>query len=209
MRQPIAAPQTTMDIVTSSRATSLTHYAARLSWVCPIITIMTFAFLMLGGQIIPRRAIALIASSALCILLIGLILAVVALLGISRHGTRRILAPAIVGIIINGLLFSFVVASFVASRARRTQQRGSIDVSAVRVVRVVSYQSPVSAGGVLGTTRYLDSWSRRNPKIRAWMKTLSANAAASSALIISATAPCARTAIPDGDRAARNSARTI
>lgn len=123
-----------MNTVTPSRTTSFCYFAARLSWVCPIITIITFASLIIGGEIIPRRTIAVIASSGLCLLLIGLILAIAALLGVPRQGTRGILAPAIVGIIINGLLLFLAVAWSVGSRARRPYQHGSIAVPAVRVV---------------------------------------------------------------------------
>ena len=122
-----------MDTARPPKTASFSHYAARISWVCPIITIVIFVALILGGHIIARKAIALVASSALCLLIIGLILAIVALFGISKHGTKGILAPAVVGIILNGLLLSFVVASFVTSRARQMQQHGEID-SPVRVV---------------------------------------------------------------------------
>lgn len=101
-------------------------YAARLSCICPIITIVACALLMLGGQTLARPTIAAIASAALCLLVPGLVLAVVALLGISRHGTRGLRAPALVGLIANGLLISFVVASIVASRSGRTRPHGSI-----------------------------------------------------------------------------------
>lgn len=112
--------------MTPPRMKSFSHYAAKLGWVCPAVTAVTFLFLMLGGQNIGRRNIALIASAALCLLVVGLILSITAMLGIPRCGRRGILAPAIVGIIINGLLICFVVASFLVSRVRRAQQHGSI-----------------------------------------------------------------------------------
>lgn len=119
--------------MTPAGTTSFSRYAARLSWVCPIITTLTIALLMLGGQIFARRTIALTASAALCLLVIGLLLGFVALLGISKQGRRGILAQAIVGIILNGLLLSFLVASLVASRGRPAHQRGSVDAPAVPV----------------------------------------------------------------------------
>jgi len=123
-----------MDTATPPRTASFSHYAAKLSWVCPIITIIIFVLLILDRQIIARKTIALVASSALCLLVIGLILGVIALFGISKHGTKGILAPAIVGVIINGLLISFVVTNFITSRARAMQQHGGIDASPVRAV---------------------------------------------------------------------------
>lgn len=122
-----------MNQVMPASTTSFSHYAARLSWVCSIITTVTIALLMLGGQILARRTIALTASAALCLLVIGFLLGFVALLGISQPGRRGILAHAIVGIILNGLLLCFLVASFVALRARPTHQRGSVDAPAVLV----------------------------------------------------------------------------
>jgi hypothetical protein len=123
-----------MDTPTPPKTTSFSHRVATLSWVCPIITIIIFVLLIFGRQIVARKAIALVASSALWLLVIGLILGIVALFGISKHGTKGILGPAIVGIIINGLLISFVVTNFITSRARAMQQHGAIDASPVRVV---------------------------------------------------------------------------
>ena len=136
MSRPLSVrPHTSMDTtVTPPRTASFSHHAATLSWVCPIITIIIFVLLIFGRQIIARKIIALVASGVLCLVVVGLIFGIVALFGISKHGTKGILVPAIVGIIINGLLLSFVVASFVTSRARAMHQHGGIDASPVRAV---------------------------------------------------------------------------
>jgi hypothetical protein len=116
------------------RTKSFSHLAATLSWVCPIITIIVFVLLIFGRQVVARKMFAGIASSVLWLVVVGLILGIVALFGISKHGTKGILAPAIVGIIINGLLLSFVVTSVITSRARRMQQHSSIETLPVIAV---------------------------------------------------------------------------
>lgn len=134
-------PHTNMDSPTPPKTTSFSHQAAKLSWVCPIITIIIFALLIFDRQVIARKTIALVAAVALWLVVIGLIFGIVALFGISKHGTKGILAPAIVGIIINGLLLSFVVMNFMTSRARAMQQHGGIDASPVRAVWSNTYKA--------------------------------------------------------------------
>jgi hypothetical protein len=59
----------------------------------------------------------IIELTALVLILVGMIFGVVALFGISKHGAKRILAPALAGIVINGLLLFIFVTNFVAARA--------------------------------------------------------------------------------------------
>lgn len=125
-----------MDPITSTKKPSFSRHAARLSLVCPSVTLCTFAFLMFSGQATGRRAIAVIASAALCLLPIGLVLALAALLGSSKHRTTGVLAPAVVGLITNGLLLSFVVASFVASRSRQPHGHSDVEAAPVRTAWV-------------------------------------------------------------------------
>jgi hypothetical protein len=80
---------------------------------------------------VPRKIIALIASSALCLIAVGLMFGIVALFGISKQGPKGILAPAIVGIIINGLMLSFVVANFVTARFRTIRSHGGMETPLV------------------------------------------------------------------------------
>jgi hypothetical protein len=47
---------------------------------------------------------------ALLLIAVGLVSGIVALFGVSKHGKKGILVPAIVGIIISGLLILFCVA---------------------------------------------------------------------------------------------------
>ena len=117
-----------MDAPTPPKMTSFPQQAAKLSWVCPIIL---FLLLMVGRQMVAPLVMDLV---ALLFIIVGLVFGIVALLGISKHGKKGILAPAIVGIIINGLLLAIFVTNFMAARARATQQQGSIEARPVAVV---------------------------------------------------------------------------
>ena len=97
---------------TPPQTTAFAHQAAKLSWVCPIIVFILVAF---GGQVGARVIIELI---ALLLVIVGLVFGIIALFGISRHGSKGILAPAIVGIIINGLFLFIFVTNFTAARAK-------------------------------------------------------------------------------------------
>jgi hypothetical protein len=100
--------------------TSFSHQAAKLSWVCPILV---FLLMMFARQTDARVIIELV---ALLLIVVGFVCGVVALFGIRTHGKSAILGPAIVGIIINGLLLFIVVTNFLAARGRAHQQRGDI-----------------------------------------------------------------------------------
>jgi hypothetical protein len=123
-----------MDTPTPPKTTSFSHQAAKLSWACPIII---FVLLMFSRQIGARVIIELV---ALLLIFVGLIFGIIALFGISKHGTKGILAPAIVGIIINGLLLLIFVMNFMTARARAIQQHSSIEASPV--VAMWSNKSP-------------------------------------------------------------------
>jgi len=117
-----------MDSQKPPKTTSFFHQAAKLCWVCPVII---FVLLMFSRQIGAPVVIDLV---ALFLILVGLISGIVALFGISRQGTKGILAPAIVGIIINALLLFIFVTNFMAARARAMQEHSGVKVSPVRPV---------------------------------------------------------------------------
>lgn len=79
--------------------------------------------MMFSRQIGARVIIELV---ALLLIVVGLVFGVVALFGMRTHGKSGILAPAIVGIIINGLLLFIFVTNFLAARARAQQRRGDV-----------------------------------------------------------------------------------
>lgn len=97
------------------QTTSLSHQAAKLSWVCPILVIV-----VLCGRVAAPLISELV---ALLLMVVGFVSGVIALFGMHTHGKRGILAPAIVGIVINALLLFIFVTNFFAARARAQQER--------------------------------------------------------------------------------------
>jgi hypothetical protein len=99
------------------------HQAAKASWASAVIIFGLAAF---GGaaqrEFVGARV--LIELVALFLMVVGLALGVVAWFGIRKHGTRGILAPAVVGIILNGLLLFIFVTNFFAARARSRKHTG-------------------------------------------------------------------------------------
>jgi len=102
------------------KTTAFSHQAAKFSWVCPIIVMLVMTF----TQQIGHRVI--IEMISLLLFLVSLVFGIIALFGIRAHGKSGILAPAIAGIIINGLLVVIFVTNFMAARARAQQQRGDV-----------------------------------------------------------------------------------
>lgn len=126
-----AAPMT-------ANKSSFSRMAANLSWICPITTVIIFALLIWARDILARETIAAIASSGLCLLVVGLIFGIVALFGISRRGRKGILVPAIVGIIVNGLLISFVIANAITSKSGAIHRHGGINASPAHSEKVIA-----------------------------------------------------------------------
>src|SRR6185436_13824324 len=90
-------------------ATAFPHQAAKASWASGVLV---FALIAFGNRSGAKLAIEFIAFA---FMVVGLILGVIALFGIRKHGTKQILAPALVGIIIHGLLLSIFVTNFLAA----------------------------------------------------------------------------------------------
>ena|SRR2546425_10550217 len=90
------------------------HQAARASWLGPIVIFLLFAF---GHQVAAQVVLELI---ALVLIVAGICLGIAALFGIRKHGKKGILAPALVGLILNGLLLFIFITNFLAVRARHT-----------------------------------------------------------------------------------------
>ena len=98
-----------MDTPTSPKTTSFAHRAATLGWICPVVSGIIFALLIFDRDIVARKIIPFIVLTALALIGVGLIFGITALFGVSKHGSKGILLPAIVGIIICGLLILFCV----------------------------------------------------------------------------------------------------
>jgi hypothetical protein len=99
-----------MDTPTSPKTKSFSHRAATLGWVSPVISGIIFALLIFEGQIVARKIRPFFVQVALLLIAVGLVSGIVALFGVSKHGKKGILVPAIVGIVISGLLILFCVA---------------------------------------------------------------------------------------------------
>ena len=83
---------------------SLAHHAAKASWACGVIGIL---LLVLG-----RGAPVIVELAVPVLIIVGIICVIVAFVGIRKHGVKGILAPSLVGLLINGLLMSFFVFNF-------------------------------------------------------------------------------------------------
>jgi hypothetical protein len=99
-----------MGTPTTPKTTSFSHRAARLGWVCPVISLIVLALLIFDRHIVARKIIPIFVELALLLIAVGLVSGIVALFGVSKHGRRGILVPAIVGIVLCGLLILFCVA---------------------------------------------------------------------------------------------------
>jgi general stress protein CsbA len=100
------------------KPTSFGHQAAKASWVTVILVFVLVAF---SGKTGSTRVF--IELFALLLVVLGLVLGFFALFQFRRHRAKGILAPATIGIIINGLLLFIFVTNFLAGRARA--QRGA------------------------------------------------------------------------------------
>lgn len=96
-------------------AKAFAYQVARASWLGPIVIFVLFAF---GYQIAARVVLELI---ALVLITVGICLGVAALFGIRKHGRKGILAPALVGLILNGLLLFIFITNFLAARAQHAR----------------------------------------------------------------------------------------
>ena len=94
------------------------HQAARASWLGPIVIFVMFAA---GHQVAAQFVLELI---ALALIVAGICLGVAALCGIRKHSRKRILTPALVGLILNGLLLFIFITNFLAARHQAVSHGG-------------------------------------------------------------------------------------
>ena len=102
------------------KSKKLYQQIARLAWVAGLVAIGVIA---LTGRM-PSKAIGEIV--ALVFIIIGVLSAIVALAAIPKCGTKDIIAPALVGIAINGLLLSIFIPNFLHARAQRNTVEQSV-----------------------------------------------------------------------------------
>jgi hypothetical protein len=70
---------------------------------------------MFGRQFISGVILDLVGA---LFIIVGLIFAVIALFGVRKHGSKGIVAPAIVGLVLNLLLLIIFATNFIAARAK-------------------------------------------------------------------------------------------
>lgn len=107
--------------------------AAQASVFAPLAAVVVSVMVNVGEGI-GSSSSAKVITAALSILLIvlGLALGVIALFGIRRHGRKGIMANAIAGVCINGLLIAFMLLSIpiymkAAARAKQMRSEQSAD----------------------------------------------------------------------------------
>lgn len=94
------------------KETGFPHQAARASWVCPLLIVVIN---IVAGRTGVR---VLIEFCALGLMTVGIVLSLIAFIGIPKYGCRGILAQAIAGLLLNGLLLAIFVTNFLAARAK-------------------------------------------------------------------------------------------
>ena len=109
---------------------SRAQQAAKASWMAPLIVIIFNFVLKSGGLSASTSRSRVIAVVSLVIYIAGLLLAIYALSQVGTAGRKGVLAPAIVGLLLNGLFLLIVGSVVLMNRGPRTQQ-SSLPSSAV------------------------------------------------------------------------------
>ena len=100
-----------------------------------LTAVFVFVVLFFGKGIIPRVAIELL---ALALIVLGLIFGVIALFGIRKHGSQKLLLPALIGLTANGLLIFIFITNFLAARSKATNQNIALTGSPTGTTLVAS-----------------------------------------------------------------------
>lgn len=100
-----------MSNVSQTAAAPLAQQAAKGSWASGVIVVALLGFARNASPVI-------VDFGVLALIVFGAICGIVALFGIRKHGAKAILAPALLGLAINGLLAFIFVSNFLAARAR-------------------------------------------------------------------------------------------
>ncbi len=83
--------------------------AANASWASSVIVFFLLIFSSVGARLVLELI-------ALLLIFAGIGLGVAALFGIRKYGPKNIFAPALVGIVINGLLLFIFITNFLAAK---------------------------------------------------------------------------------------------
>jgi hypothetical protein len=155
---PVAPLGYAQPIPVVPRTDTIYHQAAKAAWVAPLIMFALSCLITgaMGHNDQDNRPVRLV-QGVLSILLIvgGLACGIVAMCGIRRYGKSGILVPAIVGLLINGLLVSLVGLGFVAgfrsaARARTVVVGGGAGSARVAPAPITSPQSALRQTGWMG-----------------------------------------------------------
>jgi len=133
-----------------SKPPSRAQQAAKASWLAPLIVII-FNAVLKNASLPPSRARALvIATVSLFFYLAGLGLAVYALSRVRAVGRKGVLAPALVGLVLNGLFLLLVglvvVPNLKRGRATAPQQQSLLSRGAMRTTRLPDMRLQATRG---------------------------------------------------------------
>ena len=110
-----------MSAVVSKAPPSRAQQAAKASWMAPLIVVIFNYLLKSSLQRTGSRSIVIVVVS-LVIYVAGLLLAIYALSQVRTAGRKGVLAPALVGLLLNGLFLLLVGSVVLMNRGPRAQQ---------------------------------------------------------------------------------------
>lgn len=83
--------------------------AAKASWVAPVVALVLGCLTRGSSERSPMTG-GIVGLINVAMTFTGLVMGIVALFGVRKYGSRGILAPAIVGLVLNGLLVGSLIA---------------------------------------------------------------------------------------------------
>src|SRR5258706_3300305 len=130
------------------------HQAAKAAWVAPLIAILLGCVTSTVRDTNPTMAIVIGATNGLLILA-GFVMAIVAFFGVKRYGPAGIIAPAIVGLLINLVFIGGIASLFLYARRGMAARTTAARAAAARVVTPFSSpQSSLRQTGWLGAATF-------------------------------------------------------
>ena len=118
------------------------HQAAKAAWVAPLVALLLGCLGSTTREANPTMGIVIGVTNVLLILT-GFVLAIVAFFGVKRYGTAGIIAPAIVGLIINMIVIAAIGMFFFS--VRRAVATRTTAARALAARPMTPFSSPQSA----------------------------------------------------------------
>jgi hypothetical protein len=139
-------------IYEQSQTNTRFHQAAKASWVAPIVA-FALSCLSRGMASEPGEKIGFLVLSLAMVAMIvaGLICGIVALCGMKRVGTRGIIAPAIVGVVLNLLILTVPLSLVLKASSSRLAARRASAAAARVPAPITSPQSALRQTGWVGS----------------------------------------------------------